>query len=73
MNKNEIKKALYKQKPTAVLSMIRQGVAYYSTKVIAEDSTSLETVNFEVPVNDMGEADFFIEMDGKYLGRWIVE
>jgi len=28
-------------------------------------------VVFEIPVIDMGDADFFQEMDSKYLNRWI--
>lgn len=29
-------------------------------------------VNFEIPVNDMGTADFFPTMEAKLLNRWIV-
>jgi hypothetical protein len=34
-----------------------------------EDDTK---VNFEIPINDMGDADFFSQMDSKHLNRWIV-
>jgi hypothetical protein len=64
-NKNEIKKALYKQKPKARLRFIRKGVAYYYADL------EEERVNFEVPVDDMGDADFNVEMEGKLLIRWI--
>jgi hypothetical protein len=64
-NKNEIKKDLYKQKPKARLRFIRKGVAYYYADL------KEQTVNFEVPVDDMGDADFNVEMEGKLLIRWI--
>lgn len=67
MEKNEIKKALYKQNPKAALDYIRKGNAYYFT--VLEDGTK---INFEVPVSDMGDADFFGDMDSKLLNRWIV-
>lgn len=66
MNKIEIKKALYKEKPEANLRYIRMGVAYYYA-----DLTS-ERVEFEIPVSDMGDADFKPRMDAKLLNRWIV-
>lgn len=67
MTKTEIKKALYKEKPLARLDFIRIGTAYYNTTL--ENGT---VVNFEVPVTDMGEADFTTTMEGKLLQRWIV-
>jgi hypothetical protein len=67
MEKNEIKKALYKQNPKATLDYIRKGNAYYFT--VLEDGTR---INFEVPVSDMGDADFLAHMDSKLLNRWIV-
>jgi hypothetical protein len=63
----EIKKALYKQKPIATLSMIRIGVAYYTTML---DSGTI--VSFEIPISDMSSTDFFPTMEGKLLNRWIV-
>jgi len=67
MEKNEIKKALYKQNPKAIFDYIRKGIVYYWT--VLEDDTK---VNFEIPINDMGDADFFSHMDSKHLNRWIV-
>lgn len=67
MEKDQIKKTLYKEKPVAKLEFIRKGSAYYKA------STSNGDVNFEIPVSDMGDADFFPEMDAKLLNRWIVE
>lgn len=67
MTNTEIKKALYKEKPTAQLEFIRKGVVYYYTQLLEG-----EIVRFQVPVDDMGDADFFIEMEAKLLNRWIV-
>jgi len=70
MEKNEIKKALYRQKPNALLNRIYQGVLYYDS-VIDEDTDIARDVHFEVPVNDIGDATFEIQMDAKLLIRWI--
>lgn len=72
MTKNEISILLYKQNPKATLSYIRKGNAYYSALV--EDVVKGSVfVQFEVPVIDMGDADFTVEMEGKYLRRWILK
>lgn len=75
MTNIEIKKALYKQKPEASLLMIRKGVAYYDAKIKIEEEPIIKykTIFFEVPVSDMGDADFTPTMDGKLLNRWIVD
>ena len=75
MEKNEIKKELYKQNPKAQLEYIRKGKAYYSTMISSEGSlgTNGTMVTFEIPVEDMGDADFGIEMEAKLLQRWIME
>lgn len=69
MNKkvNEIKKALYKEKPKAVLTYIRKGAAYYFTSL-----NNGERVDFKVPIEDMGDADFQVHMDAALLIRWII-
>jgi len=67
---NEIKKALYKQKPIAKLQFIRVGVAYYETTIVDVDGKD-NTIQFQVPVVDMGDADYFVEMDAKLLNRYI--
>jgi hypothetical protein len=69
MEKNEIKKALYKQNPKAEFKFIRKGVAHYLT-IIELDYEPVE-IRFEVPVIDMGDADFEYYMEAKYLIRWI--
>ena len=71
MTNTEIKKALYKQKPQAKFDKIRIGIAYYSTMIL-DDNNEPFYVKFEVPVNDMGEADYLPEMDAKLLNRYIV-
>jgi len=66
MEKNEIKKLLYTHKPIATFSYIRKGSAYYKTKV-----NDVEVI-FNIPVVDMGDADFLPEMEAKLLARWIM-
>ena len=66
MTTTEIKKELYKQKPDAHLRYIRKGVAYYYSDLIES------RVYFEVPISDMGDADFTPTMDAKLLNRWLV-
>lgn len=66
LNKNEIKKLLYKQNPMGEFKFIRKGVAYYTTVV-----DGLQ-ISFEVPVDDMGDADFGKEIEAKLLIRWLV-
>lgn len=68
MNKNEIKKALYKQKPMAELISVGFGRAYYNTLL---DNGVM--VRFEVPVDDMGDTMFHLGMEAQHLNRWIVE
>lgn len=68
--KTEIKKRLYKQKPKAFLKLIRIGVAYYECTIVMDNKTIV--INFEIPISDMGNADFYPEMEAKLLNRWIV-
>jgi len=67
MELNEIKKALYKENPHAVLKGIRRGVVYYSAHLVSNDII----IQFQVPIEDMGDADFLSHMDSKLLIRWI--
>jgi hypothetical protein len=72
MEKNDIKKLLYKQNPVAKFLYVRKGNAYYDTTV--EDTTLGSVyIQFEVPVNDMGDADFLPIMEAKFLNRWILK
>lgn len=67
---NTLKKQVYKQQPKAKLQRIRLGVAYYNFDVIND-----ENIRFgfacEIPVIDMGDADFEVEMEAKLLLRWV--
>jgi hypothetical protein len=65
MEKNEIKKALYRQKPEARIRFIRKNVAYYYADL------DEQRIEFEIPVNDMGDADFLPTMEAKLLIRWV--
>ena len=67
MEKNEVKKKLYKQNPKATFNFIRKGVAYYTTEI-----NETFQIFFEIPVIDMGDADFESTMDAKLLIRWII-
>lgn len=66
MEKNDVVKSLYRQNPVAYFRFIRMGVAYYDCTL--GDFTKIE---FQIPVEDMGSADFFVEMDSKHFIRWI--
>lgn len=66
MTVTEIKKELYKQKPRAFFLFIRKEVAYYYADL------EQQRVKFEIPVDDMGDADFGSTMEAKLLIRWIV-
>ena len=70
MEKNEIKKELYKQNPIAEFQYIRKGSAHYRTSV-NDNNQHTHAVLFEVPVSDMGDADFGTTMEAKLLQRWI--
>ena len=62
---NEIKKILYKEKPTAHCISFSDGIKKYSAK------TSTGEVKFEVPVSDMGGNVFPDEESAQLLIRWI--
>jgi hypothetical protein len=69
MNKNEIKKELYKQKPIANFEYIENGAAFYYTKIEVKDTDKI--IYFQIPVEDMGNAVFTPQMEGALLIRWI--
>lgn len=70
MEKNEIKKALYKQNPKAILKVKNETGELFTTTLL--DNTIIE---FFIPVNETFDADgkyiFDDIMDAKYLIRWI--
>ena len=74
MEKNEIKKALYNQNPTADFQYIRKGKAIYSVKLNVDNIFGMNgiVVFFEIPVEDMGDADFGLRMEAKLLQRWMM-
>lgn len=67
MTQNEIKKALYKENPPAVLKEVLKGHLYYST--ILGDG---EVIRFLIPIDDLGDASFYCQMEAKYLIRYIL-
>lgn len=73
---NMISKELYKQKPQAYFKFIRHGKAYYEASLdlpidyLSTANNSI-TVQFEIPIDDMGDAAFTNIMDGQLLRRWI--
>lgn len=69
MTTNDIKKAVYRQKPTAHLSLIHNGSVFYTTSISTD--TEDEVIHYEIPVTDMGEAVFLIDMPANLLNRWI--
>jgi hypothetical protein len=70
MELNEIKKLLYKENPNAQLMQINKQYLCYRTKVPQEDKTLY--IHFAIPIHDIGDADFYAEMEAKYLIRWII-
>ena len=68
MTNTEIKKACYKQAPTAELEMVRGGNLYYTANIKTD---ILYDVNFIVPISDIGATDFFPQMEAKFLLRWL--
>jgi hypothetical protein len=66
MENLEIKKVLYKERPTANLKYIGGGSAWY------ESNTSLGLVSFNIPISDMGDNKFNAVEPAQLLIRWIV-
>jgi hypothetical protein len=67
MELNEIKKALYKEKPIA------KKIAHPKNKsFLYETSVSGSNIRFNVPICEMGEKHFDSEMPAQLLIRWIV-
>jgi len=67
MNATEIKKELYKQKPTAEVDFERGDYIHFSTVIIFDGME--EIINFEVPMTE----DFGVnEIPAQLLIRWLV-
>jgi len=63
---NDVKKHFYKEKRKAFFKSIRKGIAYYESEAFGN-----HIINFEIPVDDMGDAEFLPEMEARHLIRWI--
>ena len=67
MTTNEIKKALIKKNPVAVMKCVRMGNIHYYSDFLLNPISPGENVHvhvdFIVPVNDIGEADFLPGMN----------
>lgn len=74
MEKNEIKKALYKQKPLAVKDFERGEFTSYSTEVVIDGSE--EIIQFKIPKEELLDGDgnhiFGEEEPAQLLIRWLV-
>lgn len=69
MTKEEMMKEMYKQKPTAYfINVTKSGVLYE-----CELEFGAAPVLFLVPLQDIGDAKFAVEMDAKLLCRYVVE
>lgn len=65
--KNEIKKALYREKPQATLSKIVDDIYYYEAKLNNGDN-----ICFAVPISDMGDKLFDNNISAQLLIRWLI-
>jgi hypothetical protein len=69
MEKNEIKKILYRENPKAELMNVSKDRIFYMAKIKAEDKD--EMIRFFIPLGDIGDAKFEWLMDSKLLIRWL--
>lgn len=65
MEKNEIKKILYREKPLATRTQVYDQVCFY------EANTSLGKVEFEIPYREMGNKEFMFQEPAQHLIRWL--
>lgn len=72
MTTNEIKKALYKQKPIArLISVSKNGLRYEAD---FDDEQNLPYfVQFLIPLDDINDAIFKVHEESQLLIRWIVQ
>lgn len=70
MEKNEIKKALYKEnKKARLVGISKDGLSYYTE---VSSSPYPESVGFQIPLKEIGDAKFYSEMEAKHLIRWLI-
>jgi hypothetical protein len=68
MTTNEIKKALYKEKLTAIMDYVTNGAVWYTVKL--NDGTD---VFFKVPAEETFGGTFYPTMSAQQLIRWIYQ
>lgn len=67
MNTNEIKKSIYKEKPTAkLMAVTKAGIKYR-----ADINEAPESIYFIVPFEDIGDGVFQAEMPAQLLIRYL--
>ena len=73
MEKNEIKKILYKFPQKANLVNIRKDGILYTTFIsdISSEGDFSRTVTFLIPLGEIGEVIWEKQMDAKLLIRWL--
>lgn len=76
METNDIKKALYKEKPIA--HQIHQNELYMKVYNMPETKaysarTSLGVHFFDVPISEMGEVEFEKTIPAQLLIRWLIK
>lgn len=69
MDKNLIKKELYKQNPIAEYGFHTEISKIYSTEIVIDGQEQI--IEFEVPYSDMEETVFEDRIEAKLLIRWI--
>ena len=72
MDRNEIKKILYKEKPLAICTprngvIYRKGIIFYEARL--QDGT---IVQFDIDVKDLGDADLHPKMSAQLLIRYLI-
>lgn len=69
MEKNEIKKKLYKENPLAHFERVNKaGITY---RAIIYNGPNPELLTFFIPLGDMGDAVFQDTEEAKLLIRWL--
>ena len=72
MDKNQIKKEIYKQNPFADFHCIRDSYLYYVSSVEVDSETKLRKImRFDIPLSEVSGAKFFPKMEAKLLIRWM--
>jgi len=66
MDKNEIKKFLYRNKPDAIFMFATKTGLIYNCNVDGQ------TISFQVPLNDIGDGLFSASIQAQLLIRYII-